>query len=53
MIASADGAPLYTIDQLRDTIAGKHPGDRLKLHVYRGSDARTVTVELGREPTTG
>ena len=53
VIASADGAPLYTIDQLRDTIAGKHPGDRLKLHVYRGSDARTVTVELGREPTTG
>jgi S1-C subfamily serine protease len=52
LITSADGAPLYTIDQLRDTIAGKRPGDRLKLHVYRGSDARTVTVELGRQPTT-
>jgi serine protease Do len=53
LIASADGAPLYTIDQLRDTIAGKRPGDRLKLHVYRGSDARSVTVQLGREPTAG
>ena len=53
LIASADGAPLYTIDQLRDTIAGKRPGDRLKLHVYRGSDARTLTVQLGRQPTTG
>jgi len=53
LIASADGAPLYTVDQLRDTIAGKRPGDRLKLHVYRGSNARTVKVELGRQPTTG
>ena len=53
LIASADGAPLYTIDQLRDTIAGKRPGDRMKLHVYRGSDARTLTVQLGRQPTTG
>jgi S1-C subfamily serine protease len=53
LIASADGAPLYSVDQLRDTIAGKRPGDRLKLHVYRGSGARTVKVELGRQPTTG
>ena len=49
----AAGAPLYTVDQVRDTIAGKRPGDRLKLHVYRGTDARTVKVELGRQPTTG
>jgi S1-C subfamily serine protease len=53
LIASADGAPLYTIEQLRDTIAGKRPGDRVKLHVYRGNDARTVTVKLGEQPTTG
>jgi S1-C subfamily serine protease len=53
LIATVDGAPLYTIDQLRDAIANKQPGDEVKLGVYRGSDRRTVTVKLGRQPTTG
>jgi S1-C subfamily serine protease len=53
LIASVDGTPLYTIDQLRDAIANKQPGDDVKLGVYRGSDKRTVTVTLGRQPTTG
>ncbi len=53
LIASVDGMPLYTIDQLRDAIANKQPGDEVKLGVYRGSDKRTVTVTLGRQPTTG
>ncbi len=53
LIASVDGTPLYTIDQLRDAIANKQPGDDVKLGVYRGSDKKTVTVTLGRQPTTG
>ena len=53
LIAAADGTQLYRIEQLRDTIANKQPGDKVKLRVYRGSDARTVTVKLGRQPTTG
>jgi S1-C subfamily serine protease len=53
LIATVDGAPLYTIDQLRDAIASKQPGDDVKLGVYRGSEKRTVTVKLGRQPTTG
>jgi len=53
LIASVDGTPLYTIDQLRDAIANKQPGDEVKLGVYRGNDKRTVTVTLGRQPTTG
>ena len=53
LIASVDGAPLYTIDQLRDAIANKQPGDDVKLGVYRGGDKKTVTVTLGRQPTTG
>ncbi len=52
LIASMDGAPLYTIDQLRDAIGSKQPGDAVKLGVYRGSDQRTVTVKLGRQPTS-
>jgi S1-C subfamily serine protease len=50
LIASMDGAPLYTIDQLRDAIGNRQPGDAVKLGVYRGSDQRTVTVKLGRQP---
>jgi S1-C subfamily serine protease len=53
LIASVDGTPLYTIDQLRDEIANKQPGDEVKLGVYRGSEKRTVTVTLGRQPRTG
>jgi S1-C subfamily serine protease len=53
LIATVDGAPLYTIEQLRDAIANKQPGDDVKLRVYRGNDERTVRVELGRQPTTG
>jgi len=54
LIATVDGTRLYTIDQLRDAIANKQPGDDVKLGVYRGSDKkRTVTVTLGRQPTTG
>jgi S1-C subfamily serine protease len=53
LIATIDGTPLYTIDQLRDAIATKQPGDDVKLGVYRGSEERTVTVKLGRQPTTG
>ena len=53
LIASVDGTPLYTIDKLRDAIANKQPGDKVKLGVYRGSEKRTVTVTLGRQPTTG
>ena len=53
LIASVDGTPLYSIDQLGDAIANKQPGDDVKLGVYRGSDKRTVTVTLGRQPTTG
>ncbi|MFL5920330.1 MAG: S1C family serine protease [Gaiellaceae bacterium] len=53
LIATIDGARLFTIDQLRDAIADKQPGDDVKLGVYRGNDKRTVTVKLGRQPTTG
>ena len=52
LIASMDGAPLYTIEQLRDAIGNKQPGDDVKLGVYRGSDQRTVTVKLGRQPVS-
>jgi S1-C subfamily serine protease len=52
LIASVDGTQLYSVEQLRDVIGGKKPGDKVKLSVYRGDQYRTVTVELGRQPST-
>jgi S1-C subfamily serine protease len=53
LLAGIDGAPLYSVDQLRDVIGSKKPGDDVKLRVYRGDRQRTVTVTLGRQPSTG
>jgi S1-C subfamily serine protease len=52
LIDSVDGAPLSSIDQLRDAIADKKPGDKVKLGVYRGDKHLTITVKLGRQPST-
>jgi S1-C subfamily serine protease len=52
LIAAIDGNPLDSLDQLRDAIAGMKPGDQVKLDVYRGDKRRTVTVKLGRQPSS-
>jgi S1-C subfamily serine protease len=51
LIDSVEGIPVYSIDQLRDAIANKKPGDKVKLGVYRGDQHTTITVKLGRQPT--
>jgi 2-alkenal reductase len=53
LIVSADGVALHSIDQLRDIIAAKHPGDSLSLVVYRGNDKLPLDVKLGRQPSPG
>jgi S1-C subfamily serine protease len=50
LLAAIDASPLSSLDQLRDTLAAKKPGDTVKLDVYRGDQRRTVTVKLGRQP---
>jgi S1-C subfamily serine protease len=52
LIASINETQLYSVDQLRDVIGEKKPGDDVKLGVYRGDRERTVTVTLGRQPST-
>ena len=52
LIAAIDGNSVGSLDQLRDAIAGKQPGDQMKLDVYRGDSRRTVTVKLGRQPSS-
>jgi S1-C subfamily serine protease len=52
LIASINGSSLSSINKLRDVIGDKKPGDGVKLDVYRGDQKRTVTVKLGRQPST-
>jgi S1-C subfamily serine protease len=52
LIVSADGAPLSTVDQLRDLIAAKRPGQSISLEVYRGTEKLTIPVKLGRQPSS-
>jgi len=51
LIVSADGVRLTSVDQLRDLIAAKEPGQSLSLVVYRGTTKVTLGVELGRQPS--
>ena len=52
VIVSADGKSVATIDELRDVVASHKPGDKIELEVYRGGEKKTVTVTLGRQPTS-
>ena len=52
VIVSADGKPVATIDELRDVVAAHRPGDKVRLKLYRGDVQKTITVTLGRQPTT-
>ena len=52
LIVGVDGAPLLTLDQLRDVISGKQPGDTVALEIYRGDNRTTLDVKLGRQPST-
>ena len=52
LIVSADGIPLSSIDQLRDLIAAKKPGQSISLEVYRGTKKLMLEVKLGRQPSS-
>jgi len=52
VIVSADGKSVGTIDELRDVVASHKPGDKIELEIYRGGEKKTVTVTLGRQPTS-
>jgi S1-C subfamily serine protease len=52
IIVAADGRPVAAIESLRDIVSAKKPGDTVRLELYRGSERKTVTVELGRQPSS-
>jgi S1-C subfamily serine protease len=52
LIVSADGVPLSSINQLRDLIGAKSPGDSIPLTIYRGTRKLTLNVKLGRQSSS-
>jgi S1-C subfamily serine protease len=48
MIVAIDGNPVTTYQQLRDAIANRKPGDKMKLEIYRNGSKKTVTATLGQ-----
>jgi S1-C subfamily serine protease len=51
IIVQADGTPIASLDRLRDVVASKKPGDKVRLVIYRAGKKTTVQVKLGRQPT--
>jgi S1-C subfamily serine protease len=53
LIVGADGVQLTSLDQLRDLISNKQPGDKLSLDIWRDGAQMNVDVKLGRQPSPG
>jgi S1-C subfamily serine protease len=52
IIVKIDGVPVESSDQVRDTVRSKRPGDTVDIEIRRDQTTKTVTVELGRQPST-
>jgi S1-C subfamily serine protease len=52
VITAADGVEITSLEQLRDIVLGKRPGDTLELEVIRDGQAMKIPVELGTRPST-
>jgi S1-C subfamily serine protease len=52
VIVRADGARVSTLSRLRQIVAAKKPGDKIRLELYRDSKKLILTVTLGRQPNS-
>ena len=52
IIVSFEGTKISSIQELRDAISGKKPGDKVTLAIYRDGSKTSVTVTLGRQPAS-
>lgn len=50
VIVGVDGAPVTAFEQLRDAVARKKPGDKVKLEVIRNGSRKSITATLGQAP---
>jgi S1-C subfamily serine protease len=51
LVVAADGVRLFSLDQLRDVISSKQPGNTVSLEIWRGDSKETLDVKLGRQPS--
>src|SRR5918992_5606994 len=49
VIIALSGERIASLQQLRDALAKRKPGERITLRVYRGQTARTLVAKLGRQ----
>jgi S1-C subfamily serine protease len=47
IITKVDGQPMTDVDQLFAAVQRKHPGDTMKIELWRNGSPRTVTAKLG------
>ena len=52
IIVAFDGEKISSIEELRDAISAKKPGDKIALVIYRDANKTSVTVTLGRQPAS-
>ena len=52
IVTQVDGRAVRSADQLSQAISGHKPGDKVKLTYVRDGKQQTVTVELGKRPST-
>ncbi|MEX2212294.1 MAG: trypsin-like peptidase domain-containing protein [Gaiellaceae bacterium] len=52
VVTEAGGNAVESADDLRQAVADREPGDSLELTFERDGDTRTLTVELGRRPSS-
>jgi S1-C subfamily serine protease len=50
VIITVDGTPVSAFEQLRDAIARKKPGDKIKLGTVHNGSVKSVTITLGQAP---
>jgi S1-C subfamily serine protease len=50
IVVEADGTAIASLSTLRDLVAAKRPGAKVRLVVYRNGKKHEVDVKLGRQP---
>ena len=52
IIVAIDGMSISSVEELRDAIAAHEPGQKVRLTVFRDAKKKSVTVTLGRQPSS-
>ena len=50
LIVAVAGKKVSSLEELRDLLGERKPGDKVRVQIYRGANRRTLDVTLGRQP---